>query len=76
CITSLCYLLVGDIYSLITYLGFVQWLAIGSCVFIVIVFRITRRHHPRPVKLKHLESNFIQDTNTMNFEKYQQKGVL
>ncbi|CAH8588318.1 unnamed protein product [Schistosoma margrebowiei] len=50
CITSLCYLLVGDIYSLITYLGFVQWLAIGSCVFIVIVFRITRRHHPRPVK--------------------------
>ncbi|KAH8872799.1 Large neutral amino acids transporter small subunit 2 [Schistosoma japonicum] len=50
CITSLIYLLVGDIYSLITYLGFVQWLAIGACVFIVIVFRITRRNHPRPVK--------------------------
>ncbi|CAH8527571.1 unnamed protein product [Schistosoma turkestanicum] len=50
CVISLCYLFVGDIYSLITYLGFVQWLAIGLCVFIVIVFRITKRHHPRPVK--------------------------
>ncbi|XP_018652530.1 putative cationic amino acid transporter [Schistosoma mansoni] len=50
CITSICYLFVGDIYSLITYLGFVQWLAIGVCVSIVIVFRITKRNHPRPVK--------------------------
>ncbi|CAH8294887.1 unnamed protein product, partial [Schistosoma turkestanicum] len=50
CIISLCYLFVGNIYSLFTFLGFVQWLAIGLCVFIVIVFRITRPNYPRPVK--------------------------
>ncbi|VDP67681.1 unnamed protein product [Echinostoma caproni] len=50
CIVSIVYLLTGSINSLITYLGFVQWLAIGLCVFIVIVFRFTRRDAERPVK--------------------------
>ncbi|TGZ70438.1 hypothetical protein CRM22_003196 [Opisthorchis felineus] len=50
CLVTLAYLLVTDIYSLITYLGFVQWTAIGLTVFIVIVFRFTRRDAPRPVK--------------------------
>ncbi|CAH8588566.1 unnamed protein product [Schistosoma curassoni] len=50
CITGIAYLLVTDIYSLMTYLGFVQWLAIGVCVMIVIVFRYTRPDAKRPVK--------------------------
>ncbi|XP_018652529.1 putative cationic amino acid transporter [Schistosoma mansoni] len=50
CITGIAYLLVTDIYSLMTYLGFVQWLAIGACVMIVIVFRYTRPDAIRPVK--------------------------
>lgn len=41
----------GSINSLITYLGFVQWLAIGLCVFIVIVFRFTRPNAERPVRV-------------------------
>ncbi|CAH8527275.1 unnamed protein product [Schistosoma turkestanicum] len=31
-------------------MGFVQWLAVGLCVLIVVVFRFTRRNAPRPVK--------------------------
>ncbi|KAH8872803.1 Large neutral amino acids transporter small subunit 1 [Schistosoma japonicum] len=50
CATGIAYLLVTDIYSLMTYLGFVQWLAIGVCVMIVIVFRYTRPDVKRPVK--------------------------
>ncbi|THD23970.1 Large neutral amino acids transporter small subunit [Fasciola hepatica] len=50
CIISIVYLLTGSINSLITYLGFVQWLAIGLCVFIVIVFRFTRPDAERPVR--------------------------
>ncbi|CAH8856210.1 unnamed protein product [Trichobilharzia szidati] len=50
CVASLSYLLVTDLYSLMTYLGFVQWLAIGVSVAIVIVFRFTRPNVPRPVK--------------------------
>ncbi|CAL8098783.1 unnamed protein product [Calicophoron daubneyi] len=49
-VVGLLYLLVTDIYALITYLGFVQWLEIGLTVFIVILFRCTRRNVPRPVK--------------------------
>ncbi|VDQ00113.1 unnamed protein product [Trichobilharzia regenti] len=51
CVASLSYLLVTDLYSLMTYLGFVQWLAIGVSVAIVIVFRFTRPNVPRPVKV-------------------------
>nr|CAH8858102.1 unnamed protein product [Trichobilharzia regenti] len=50
CIMSLVYLLSGDIFALINYMGFVQWLAIGLCVLIVIIFRFTRPKVPRPVK--------------------------
>ncbi|CAI2731067.1 unnamed protein product [Schistosoma spindalis] len=50
CIVSIIYLLVGDIFTLMNYLGFVQWLAIGLCVLIVVIFRFTRRNIQRPVK--------------------------
>ncbi|KAA0199885.1 Large neutral amino acids transporter small subunit [Fasciolopsis buskii] len=50
CVISIIYLMTGSINSLITYLGFVQWLAIGLCVFIVIVFRFTRPNAERPVR--------------------------
>ncbi|THD23747.1 Large neutral amino acids transporter small subunit 2 [Fasciola hepatica] len=50
CVVSLAYLLVTDIYALITYLGFVQWFAIGLTVAIVLIFRVTRRDTPRPVR--------------------------
>ncbi|KAF6777889.1 hypothetical protein AHF37_03067 [Paragonimus kellicotti] len=50
CVVGLAYLLITDIYALITYLGFVQWLAIGATVFIVLLFRCTRRDVPRPVR--------------------------
>ncbi|CAH8595758.1 unnamed protein product [Heterobilharzia americana] len=51
CVMSLIYLLSGDIFALINYMGFVQWLAIGLCVLIVIIFRFTRPKVPRPVKV-------------------------
>lgn len=50
CVVSLAYLMVTDIYALITYLGFVQWLAIGATVAIVILLRYTRSNALRPVR--------------------------
>ncbi|CAH8588735.1 unnamed protein product [Schistosoma curassoni] len=50
CIVSIIYLLAGDIFTLMNYMGFVQWLAIGLCVLIVVIFRITRPNIQRPVK--------------------------
>ncbi|CAL8086426.1 unnamed protein product [Calicophoron daubneyi] len=50
CVVTAFYAVTPSIYSLIIYLGFVQWLAIGLCVFIVIVFRKTRPEAVRPVK--------------------------
>ncbi|KAF6770913.1 hypothetical protein AHF37_08716 [Paragonimus kellicotti] len=50
CVATLIYIAIGDVNSLIAYLGFVQWLAIGLSVFIVILFRFTRPEMERPVK--------------------------
>ncbi|CAH8598756.1 unnamed protein product [Schistosoma haematobium] len=50
CIISIIYLLAGDIFTLMNYMGFVQWLAIGLCVLIVVIFRFTRPNTQRPVK--------------------------
>ncbi|CAI2731064.1 unnamed protein product [Schistosoma spindalis] len=50
CIISIIYLLAGDIFTLMSYMGFVQWFAIGLCVLIVVIFRFTRRNIQRPVK--------------------------
>nr|CAH8854442.1 unnamed protein product [Trichobilharzia regenti] len=51
CITGLAYLLITDIYVLMTYMGFVEWLAVGICVFLVIYFRRTRPNLERPVRV-------------------------
>ncbi|VDO87831.1 unnamed protein product [Schistosoma curassoni] len=51
CIVSIIYLLAGDIFTLMNYMGFVQWLAIGLCVLIVVIFRFTRPNIQRPVKV-------------------------
>ncbi|CAH8541170.1 unnamed protein product [Dicrocoelium dendriticum] len=51
CLATVVYVLIGDVNSLIVYLGFVQWLAIGISVLIVIVFRFTRPEMERPVKV-------------------------
>ncbi|VDP06642.1 unnamed protein product [Schistosoma margrebowiei] len=32
------------------YMGFVQWLAVGFCVLIVVIFRFTHPNIRRPVK--------------------------
>eukprot|EP00108_Taenia_solium_P008936 TsM_000416100 transcript=TsM_000416100 gene=TsM_000416100 len=48
---SLLYLSVTDLYALMNYLGFVQWLAISLSVLIVIIFRITRKEAIRPVRV-------------------------
>ncbi|VDL89092.1 unnamed protein product [Schistocephalus solidus] len=47
---ALIYLSVKDLYVLMNYLGFVQWLAIGLSVLIVLVFRVTRPDAIRPVR--------------------------
>ncbi|PAA68866.1 hypothetical protein BOX15_Mlig013270g6 [Macrostomum lignano] len=48
---SLVYLVADDIYMLMNYMGFVNWLAIGLSVFIVLYFRITRPLAPRPIRV-------------------------
>ncbi|GAA47979.1 Y+L amino acid transporter 2 [Clonorchis sinensis] len=51
CATTILYVVIGEVSSLITYLGFVLWLAIGISVLIVIIFRFTRPTMERPVKV-------------------------
>ncbi|KER21956.1 hypothetical protein T265_09830 [Opisthorchis viverrini] len=51
CIFTIVYVVIGEVGSLITYMGFVLWLAIGISVLIVIIFRFTRPTMERPVKV-------------------------
>jgi len=50
-LTSLIYLASTDMYKLITYVSFVNWLAIGLSVFALIVFRYQRPNAHRPIKV-------------------------
>lgn len=47
---SLVYLMSTDMYSLINYVAFVNWLAIGLSVLALIYFRWSRPDMPRPIK--------------------------
>ncbi|KAA3673559.1 uncharacterized protein DEA37_0000481 [Paragonimus westermani] len=67
CVATLIYIAIGDVNSLIAYLGFVQWMAIGVSVFIVILFRFTRPEMERPVKA----SLFMFDQTCPDFDCYQ-----
>ncbi|TGZ70434.1 hypothetical protein CRM22_003194 [Opisthorchis felineus] len=51
CGVTIIYVAIGEISSLMNYLGFVKWLSIGISVLIVIIFRFTRRTMERPVKV-------------------------
>ncbi|KER21957.1 hypothetical protein T265_14966, partial [Opisthorchis viverrini] len=49
CAVTILYIAIGDIGWLILYLGFVEWLVIGTSVLTVIIFRFTRptvKHEP------------------------------
>ena len=40
-----------DMYKLINYVSFVNWLAIGLSIFALIFFRYTRPNMNRPIKV-------------------------
>ncbi|XP_064616157.1 large neutral amino acids transporter small subunit 1-like [Liolophura sinensis] len=48
---SLLYLASSDIYLLINYVSFVNWLAIGLSVVSLLYFRYTRPHMDRPIRV-------------------------
>lgn len=48
---SLVYLTSSDMYALINYVSFVNWLAIGLSVAVLLYFRYTRPEMPRPIKV-------------------------
>ncbi|XP_063424208.1 large neutral amino acids transporter small subunit 1-like [Mytilus trossulus] len=50
-ILSLFYLLSTDMYALINYVGFVNWLAIGMSIVVLLYFRKTRPEMNRPIKV-------------------------
>lgn len=48
---SLVYLTSSDMYALINYVSFVNWLAIGLSVTVLLYFRYKRPEMPRPIKV-------------------------
>jgi len=50
-LTSLLYLVSTDMYMLINYVSFVNWLAIGLSVVALLYFRYTRPNMARPIKV-------------------------
>lgn len=48
---SLCYLMSTDMYALINYVGFVNWLAIGMSIVVLLYFRKVRPNMNRPIKV-------------------------
>ena len=59
-LTSLLYLVSTDMYMLINYVSFVNWLAIGLSVVALLYFRYTKPNMDRPIKVSSvLVDNFI-----------------
>ena len=58
-ITTLLYLISTDMYMLINYVSFVNWLAIGLSVVALLYFRYTRPNASRPIKVGVLLCNFF-----------------
>jgi len=58
-ITTLLYLISTDMYMLINYVSFVNWLAIGLSVVALLYFRYSRPNASRPIKVSGLLSNFF-----------------
>lgn len=50
--TSLIYLCSTDMYALINYVAFVNWLAVGLAVGALLYFRYTRPDMKRPIKVR------------------------
>jgi len=55
-LTSLLYLVSTDMFMLINYVSFVNWLAIGLSVFALLYFRISRPDMNRPIKVSFANS--------------------
>ena len=55
-VTSLLYLVSTDMYMLINYVSFVNWLAIGLSVVALLYFRYARPQMNRPIKVSHSHS--------------------
>ncbi|XP_064611032.1 large neutral amino acids transporter small subunit 1-like [Liolophura sinensis] len=53
-VISLLYLISNDIYALINYMSFVQWLSVGMSILGMMILRHTRPNIPRPIKLNPL----------------------
>ncbi|XP_027563901.1 large neutral amino acids transporter small subunit 2-like, partial [Neopelma chrysocephalum] len=51
CVSTLLMLVTGDIYTLINYVGFVNYLWYGVTVAALLVLRRTEPHLPRPIKV-------------------------
>jgi len=59
-LTSLLYLVSTDMYMLINYVSFVNWLAIGLSVVALLYFRYTRPNMNRPIKVSFmLDDSFV-----------------
>jgi len=58
-LTSLLYLVSTDMYMLINYVSFVNWLAIGLSVVALLYFRYSRPNMQRPIKVSLLQSFFV-----------------
>ena len=53
-----------DMYSLINYVAFVNWLAIGLSVLALLYFRKTRPDMPRPIKASNTFKSFSNLQNS------------
>ncbi|KAJ8321348.1 hypothetical protein KUTeg_001098 [Tegillarca granosa] len=51
---SLVYLTSSDMYALINYVSFVNWLAIGMSIIVLLYFRYSRPNIDRPIKMESL----------------------
>jgi len=60
-VVSLVYLSSSDMYKLINYSSFVNWLAVGLSVVALLYFRWKRPDAPRPIKVFLLDCLMLRD---------------
>ena len=58
-LTSLIYLCSTDMYALINYVGFVNWLSIGGSVVVLLYFRWKRPTMNRPIKVSFVQIQML-----------------
>jgi len=62
---SLVYLSFSDMYKLINYSSFVNWLAIGISIVALLYFRWKRPNAPRPIKVLVLVTYVVFQCDTV-----------